>query len=1090
MRTGWILVLVVMLVSVPITRIYGRRTPAPPIVIKDDFASYAPGSHASKNWEVQSGNWEVRHSSFESMDGWKTFATPVKAPYAKRMILQATISLHKPAGTSWKLAGLAFVYNNNNYWHYTLCERPDKMGGGHFCELAESYQGNWLAQSASGTALQMTANEGADFNWRYDHPYRFKLTITPEGVEGTISELDGTVRCHQAYRFNNAAVTDGRPALTVDSEVASFSQFSAVITAKGTAPPKPIFPPYHALHHGIYVGKRTGYFHVQKIHGKWWIIDPLGRSFYAVGTDHVNWDMIFCEKLGYAPYHRNIKEEFGTEEKWAENSVHRLKEWNFNTLGAGCSASTYYKGLPYTAFLSLGANFSPISDITPKTTWTGFPDVFDPMFPTYCLQQARLQCAPVKGDPWLLGYFLDNELEWFGKDGAQTGLVDETFKKPPDHPAKVALMHFLQARYPTIDAFNKAWGLHESSWSDFAKSVTPPKVTTKSANRDEMDFVRLIADKYFSITTKAIREVDPHHMILGCRFAGTMPDGVMSVAGKYCDIVSVNYYGRVDLSKGYSPDMPGIMRKYYAEAKRPLMLTEWSFPALDAGLPSQHGAGQRVPTQKDKAFCYAVYQRTLFSLPFMVGSDYFMWVDEPALGVSSTFPEDSNYGLVDVNNRPWAILTRMATRINAMAQQIHAGKTAKLTGKIFRKANGTPVVRILNVGAAPASFDVDIRVGAENFVKRLALSPGESRDIPLHVHGSAYVQVNIDPKQEAPVSEIKTNRFAQTLLDPNLKKPCVVIVNRSDVELDHVPISFPLRKIRGEWTIENVAVKGIKFQTDDLPSGREMAILLPRIHPYEIITLPLIHGEGNSSRKTERGDESFVIRGVLTLSHTAGTGGFFNTVSLGNSSLGSFGTLVHETGVANQWVAPSSVSHITEFSGPVRVVLIMTADHNSALEGSDGDYQVTFRMDVYPQESWFGARMLRLKNTDTFPWRCESYFMYPVSDILADASGDTPHSMDDVQVWNNLKAGLSYGALFDISHFSGFFWKDTPTGKSEHADIYRNLNITLVPGQEIKATSADTEVYVFGAAATAQNLGGAVLPRLRAWVKIKAWVLP
>lgn len=1090
MRVGWLIALIMFLTSAAIIRTYGEGALSPPILIKDNFSAYPEGSGASKAWDVQSGNWEVHNGSFESMDGWNTFATPVNAPYAKDMTIQATITLRKPAGNSWKLAGLAVVYDANNYWHYTFCERPDNMGNGHFCELSESYKGDWLAQSASGTALNMTANEGADYDWQYNHPYRFKLTITPKGIDGEISELDGTMRCHQAYAFNNVAVTDGRPALTVNSEIASFSDFSASIGEKGMAPPQPVFPPYRAIHPGVYVGKRTGYFHVQKLHGAWWIIDPSGRSFYAVGTDHVNWNMISCEKLGYAPYHRNIEKEFGTEEKWAVNSVHRLKDWNFNTLGAGCSASTYYKGLPYTAFLSFGTNFSPISDIAPRTTWTGFPDVFDPMFPKYCLQQARLQCAPVKNDPWLLGYFLDNELEWFGKDGAQTGLVDETFKKPADHPAKIALMRFLKARYPTIDALNAAWGLHEASWEDFANSVTPPIVTTKIANRDEMDFVKLIAEKYFSITTKAIREVDPHHMILGCRFAGTMPDGVMQVAGKYCDIVSVNYYGRVDLSKGYSPDMPGIMRKYYAEAQRPLMLTEWSFPALDAGLPSQHGAGQRVATQKDKAFCYGVYQRTLFNLPFMVGSDYFMWVDEPALGVSSSFPEDSNYGLVDVNNRPWATLTQMATRINAMAQEIHADKTAKLSGKIFRAANGAPVLRIVNSGALKAAFDVNIRVGEKREMKHLSLFAGGHSDIPLHIHGSAYVQVNIDPKQEAVVSEIETNRFAQTILDPHLKKPCVVVVNRSNSALDNVPVSFSLGKLKGGWTIPNAAGRGIQFQTDDLPTGREMAILIPHIPAYGIIALPLKRGEGNLSSKTETGDESFTLPGALTLSHTAGTGNFLDKVSLGDSQLGSFKILVHETGVTNQWVDPSSVTRIVKYTGPVRSTLFMTADHKSPTVGSDGDYQVTCRLDVYPEESWFGAKLVQLKNTDTFPWRCESYFMYPPSNILGDASGDTPHSIDNVQIWNNPKAGLSYGALFDISHFTGFFWKDTPAGKSEHPDIYRNLNITLSPGQVIKATPADTEVYVFGSTATEANPGGTVLPRLQDWERINVMVLP
>ena len=42
------------------------------------------------------------------------------------------------------------------------------------------------------------------------------------------------------------------------------------------------------------------------------------------------------------------------------------------------------------------------------------------------------------------------------------------------------------------------------------------------------------------------------------------------------------------------------------------MITEWSFPALDAGLPCNHGAGQRVPTQRDRALAFTAFQKLLF----------------------------------------------------------------------------------------------------------------------------------------------------------------------------------------------------------------------------------------------------------------------------------------------------------------------------------------------------------------------------------------------------------------------------------------------------------------------------------------------
>jgi len=92
--------------------------------------------------------------------------------------------------------------------------------------------------------------------------------------------------------------------------------------------------------------------------GHWWLVDPDGKPFFAVGTDHVNYQAHFCEKLGYAPYHRHVEAKFGTEEAWATNAIARLKAWGFNELPAGHSLSLRHRGLPHILFGSLGTTFA------------------------------------------------------------------------------------------------------------------------------------------------------------------------------------------------------------------------------------------------------------------------------------------------------------------------------------------------------------------------------------------------------------------------------------------------------------------------------------------------------------------------------------------------------------------------------------------------------------------------------------------------------------------------------------------------------------------------------------------------------------
>jgi len=419
-------------------------------------------------------------------------------------------------------------------------------------------------------------------------------------------------------------------------------------------------------------GRRTGFFRTQEHDGVWWFITPGGDGFYVLGTDHVNWNGHPCEKLGYAPYNRNLMNKYGEIDEWVQLAVSRLLSWGFNTLGWGHSKEMRHRGLVHTEHMEFGTSFAKAESISAPATWTGFPDVFSRKFSDHCDRMAKKSCEPNRDDPWLLGYFTDNELEWFGKSRRDTGLFEEAIRKEPASPAKKRLAHLLKLRYPSLKDLNRAWGTKLEGFEDILDMEEPPPLN-RCVEGDAEAFVRLVAEEYFSTVTDAIRRYDPNHLILGCRFGSDAPPSVWEVAGRYCDVVTVNCYRTIDLARGVLSDgFEEDLKKWYGLAGRPLMITEWSFPALDAGLPCKHGAGQRVATQKDRAKAFTIFQRLLFSTPFVVGSDYFMWVDEPALGISSSFPEDSNYGLVNEEDEPYPELTSAASELNPKVYAIHS----------------------------------------------------------------------------------------------------------------------------------------------------------------------------------------------------------------------------------------------------------------------------------------------------------------------------------------------------------------------------------------------------------------------------------
>lgn len=620
-------------------------------------------------WETQAMDWETSGELIQLDAGMdRSFAWPENQPAGREVEVETMVTLNKRTSQGWGIAAVAIRQDDRNYWHLALVEAPD--GRKHFVELSEMLDGNWLAQGAADSKLTASVWEGTNFDWQYGHKYKLRLMINDAGIEGTVSEADGKVSARVGFRFDNKAVKQGMPSLAGGAVSAVFSGFSASVKQVVPPPPPKTLPEYISTVRGKACFKATGFFRVEKLKDTWWYVDPLGKPFYLVGADHITYKGHWCEKLGYSQYGRFAKEKYGTEEAWGDETLKRLKQWGFNALPAGHTASLRYNGLPHIEFLSLGSMFAGREALCPKTTWTGFPDVFSPKWIRHCDSVARRQCAPNKGDAWLIGYFLDNELEWYGKNGQVRGLFLETWKLNPEAYGKKEWIRYLQKEFGSISGFNTAFGTSFKDFDGLLLDTNPHGSKTEEGADCMQKWVRHIADKYFSTCADAIRKYDPNHLILGCRFAGRAPE-IWDIAGKYCDVVSFNIYPRIDIERGVPASVLEEVDEWAKKAARPMMVTEWSFPALDAGLPSRHGAGMRVDTQEQRAKCFSHFQEFLFRIPYIIGSCYFMYVDEPALGISSTFPEDSNYGLISEKDVPYPAITAAAANLNPEAPMLH-----------------------------------------------------------------------------------------------------------------------------------------------------------------------------------------------------------------------------------------------------------------------------------------------------------------------------------------------------------------------------------------------------------------------------------
>ncbi len=419
------------------------------------------------------------------------------------------------------------------------------------------------------------------------------------------------------------------------------------------------------------------FFHVRSDGQRWWFVTPEGNAFLAPGVCHVNSSGDYAPKLGTHPYHDNILAKYGSIDRWAQVAGQRLRDWGFTTLAAWCSEELRGQ-FPYTIELGMSGGL-----------WgKGAPDVFSEQFKKHVDQRAA-NAARTAADPFLLGYYLDNELPW----APDWRTLPEVFQcyvtLPTQSSGKQKLVEFFRQRYQTTEALARVWTVNAKDWSDLAAATSLIPRDAARAKEDREAFTLLVARQYFKETTEAIRRNDPNHLILGCRFVWrTVPKVVVQACGEACDVVSINYYEVGPIGKALLASVqPGVdwfspdpsFREFHQLTGKPLMITEFGFRAEDSGMPNTYPPGWLVqPTVKDqkrRAEKYRHYVTTWIGSPYFVGYHWFEYADEPKTGRFDG--ENGNYGLVNIDDEPYAEFVGVVRDVNRKAWDLHRRAGAK-----------------------------------------------------------------------------------------------------------------------------------------------------------------------------------------------------------------------------------------------------------------------------------------------------------------------------------------------------------------------------------------------------------------------------
>ena len=396
--------------------------------------------------------------------------------------------------------------------------------------------------------------------------------------------------------------------------------------------------------------------------GVWWFQGPDGAKFYSLGINNVSSEP-YQPRQGTS-YYMPVSGEFkGDLKAWAGSVGTLLADHGFNTLGAWSSSAIPAGGKLHTTPVLYVVEHEGTRCLTPLR----------PDFEAFVRTNARASIAKIPGRDGLLGVFLDNEMPWYGKSGWDDiptyTLLEQAFELPATDVRRIGAVEFLKSRHASVAQLSEAYHRTLTHWEDINTEYLTG-CTSPDAMTDREKFTAMLADRFFEVTARVVREELPGVLILGTRIPGNAPDAVIRACGKNCDVVSVNQYN-TDIKADVN-----TLTRFWILGGKPLMHTEFSWRARQntSADPNTRGAGTVVETQAERAGAYASLVSDIATVPYVIGSHWFEFADQSPQGRFDG--EDSNYGVVDIHNKPYPELLAAMKSTNARVRDLHA-KTSR-----------------------------------------------------------------------------------------------------------------------------------------------------------------------------------------------------------------------------------------------------------------------------------------------------------------------------------------------------------------------------------------------------------------------------
>ena len=362
---------------------------------------------------------------------------------------------------------------------------------------------------------------------------------------------------------------------------------------------------------------REGYWRVGRdAAGAWWFVSPGGRREFLNCVTTVQPRLLGLDPKGphyVARAYEGAHAGDAGHRRWAGAAVRRVGEAGFKGVGAWSDPVLHDFDVPITRDLNISSYLVGDAQRIGSVAWeSAVEDVI------------RRQVEPLRDNRNLVGYYLDNELNW-GRGDDERG--------------------------------------YDS------------------------------ARRYFEVLTRVVRKYDPNHLILGVRFRGEAPPWVVAASKGLTDAQSINYYPH-----DAKLDRELFRTLHELSGGQPIIVSEYSFHALDgrSGNRNRFGFPALVKDQEARADGYRMMTTRLARLPYVIGADWFQWMDEPPSGRLRD-GEDVNFGVVDVADEPYQMLVDAVRETTPRLNDLHARSTTDSYAEVWRDHPGAD--KVAGVGA-------------------------------------------------------------------------------------------------------------------------------------------------------------------------------------------------------------------------------------------------------------------------------------------------------------------------------------------------------------------------------------------------------